>query len=83
LRLKKHLNLFVKILIKILEQSLDKRYSIQELNEKFNGVLKDKRLSINTKQLSSVIKQQDQFKYEKDKTFYEFTKNETYIKENF
>ena len=86
MKLKKHLKLFVRIFMRVLsrrdvfiDKSIKKIHK-RQLKDLFNKEVDDKRLSINNRQLSKVIKKQETYDVEIEGGYYFFKK--TQIEEN-
>lgn len=76
MKLNKHKHVFVNIIIKIISRSSTKKFGRGELCSAINSELNDKRIYINTKQLPTILKQQDKFVFEKNRQTYNFKEHE-------
>ena len=62
MKIKKHLEKFVKILINILDEQDKKRIYRSELIDKFNTNVNDSRYKINQHQMPTILRNQDKYK---------------------
>jgi len=76
MKLKKHMELFIKVLCRIISRDTNKRFHRDDLKEKFNNELSDKRLTVNTQQLVQIIKRQNDYEAEKTLKEYLFKEKE-------
>jgi len=79
MKLKKHLKLFVRVFLKIISRDdivnnckTTKIISKRQLKECLNKEIKDKRLTINSRQLSKIIREQEKYKCERNGNKYIF-----------
>lgn len=72
MKLNKHMDLFVKVLTRIVSRSTTKKFSRGELCQYINRDLANKHMTINRQHLSQIVKRQDKFDLNNTRSNYEF-----------
>lgn len=72
MKLKKHIELFVRVFLNVVSREENKRFARDELIVLINNNINDKRITINTQHLNKIVKKQTEYDCETTRKHYEF-----------